>query len=93
MESIRGFFSWLKWHPAFRFSSLEPGVLEELTGRLRRLGHDRPHDQGPGELESGNLQMEVSFFCRRVFNVSRLDKNWSLFMVLFRIKPVGHGDV
>ena len=28
-----------------------PGVLEELTGRLRRLGHDRPHDQGPGELE------------------------------------------
>ena len=48
--------------------------MEELTGRLRRLGHDRPHDQGPGELESGNLQMEVSFFCPCVFNVSRLDE-------------------
>ena len=56
------------WHPAFRFSSWEPGVLEELTGRLRRLGHDRPHDQGPGELESGNLQMDFVFRC--VFNVS-----------------------
>jgi len=37
--------------------SQSQGVLEELTGRLRRLGHDRPHDQGPGELETGLRQV------------------------------------
>lgn len=78
-EASQGIMNHLPWLAQKRSTLLQlmaewsqsQGVLEELTGQLRRLGHgllrqlavcsgpgrDRPADQGPGELETGLRQV------------------------------------
>lgn len=94
-EASQGIMNHLPWLAQKRSTLLQlmaewsqsQGVLEELTGQLRRLGHghglrpssgpgrDRPADQGPGELETGLRQViaMVSPAAQRLKEISVVD--------------------